>query len=71
MYTKKFIALTTEDIKKINASALAKTFQCASSYVSRILKSEVEPENKKAIEIIEAAQEILNSYDKVDQKVNS
>jgi predicted transcriptional regulator len=71
MYTKKFTALTPEQIKKINASALAKTFNCTQSYISRILKLQEEPNSKKPKKILEAARVILESYEVVDQKVNS
>ncbi|MBU2923016.1 hypothetical protein KO504_16830 [Winogradskyella psychrotolerans] len=66
MYTKKFIALTVDQIKRVNASALAKTFDCSSSYVSRILKSTELPSNEKAQKILKAAKEIVDHYESIN-----
>lgn len=66
MYTKKFIQLTENQIKMVNASGLAKKFDCSSSYVSRILKSESEPDNEKAQSILKAAREIINYYESIN-----
>lgn len=66
MYTKKFIPLTEIQIKMVNASGLAKKFECSSSYVSRILKSESEPKNEKAQNILKAATEIIEYYESIN-----
>ncbi|CDF80611.1 hypothetical protein BN863_28990 [Formosa agariphila KMM 3901] len=66
MYSKKFIALNPEEIKMVNASALAKKFDCTSTYVSRILKLENEPTNEKAQNIHQAAREIIEKYNQID-----
>lgn len=66
MYKKEFIALTENQIKMVNASALSKTFGCAQSYVSRILKSTEEPTNEKAQQILKAAREIVDYYESIN-----
>lgn len=66
MYKKEFIALTENQIKKVNASALAKNFSCSQSYVSRILKSTEEPTNEKAQQILKAAREIIKYYESIN-----
>ncbi|MBV7268409.1 hypothetical protein [Winogradskyella luteola] len=66
MYTKKFIPLTETQIKMVNASGLAKKFECSHSYVSRILKSESDPENDKAQNILKAAREIIEYYESIN-----
>jgi hypothetical protein len=65
MYTKKFTALEPDQIKKVNASALAKKFQCSSQYVSRVLKSTEEPKNEKAQQIFSKAVEIIEYYESI------
>lgn len=62
MYTKEFIPIAPEEIRKVNASALARQFNCTSAYVGRILKVEEEPKNEKARQIHEAAREIIKKY---------
>ncbi|QQV91538.1 hypothetical protein Peternella1_2 [Winogradskyella phage Peternella_1] len=66
MYKKEFIALTVDQLKRVNASALAKTFECSSSYVSRILKSDTEPKNERAKKILAAAKEIIQQYESIN-----
>lgn len=62
MYTKDFIPITPEEIRMVNASALAKQFSCTSSYVSRILKFNEKPANEKAQQIHDAARAIIKKY---------
>ena len=50
----------------VNASGLAKKFECSHSYVSRILKSESEPDNEKAKNILKAAREIVEYYEGIN-----
>lgn len=67
MYTKKLIPLSGEDIKKVNATVLAGTFNVSQSYVSRVLKSEKMPTSKSGQRILISAGMILDTYDKIMQ----
>lgn len=71
MYTKKLTPLSREDIKKVNATVLAATFNVSQSYVSRILKSKKSPSSKLAKKILIGAGMILETYDKVMQLMSS
>lgn len=62
MYQKKFIPFTEDEIRMVNASALAKQFNCTSMWVGKVLKLQEEPTNEKSKLIIEAAREIVNMY---------
>jgi len=64
MYTKIFIPFTDEQIKMINASALARQFNCTSMWVGKVLRLEKVPTNKNTIKIHEAAREIIDLYEK-------
>ena len=63
MYTKKLIPLFQEDIKKVNATVLASTFNVSQSYASRILNSDKPPTSKTGKKILISARVILDAYD--------
>jgi transcriptional regulator with XRE-family HTH domain len=71
MYTKKLTPLSREDIKKVNATVLASTFNVSQSYVSRILKSDRMPNSKSGKKILIAARIILDTYDNIRQLMTS
>lgn len=62
MYAKKFIPLTDEEIKRVNASALAKEFECTSAWVGRVMRCKSLPKNEKAQKIHASARRIVESY---------
>lgn len=67
MYTKKLIPLSQDDIKKVNATVLASTFNVSQSYASRILKSDKIPTSQSGKKILIAAHAILDTYDNIRQ----
>lgn len=62
MYKKEFIPFTDDEIRMINASALAKRFNCTSMWVGKVLKLQEAPTNEKALDIINAARDIVKAY---------
>ncbi len=62
MYTNIFIPLTSEDIKKVNASKLATKYGVSNSYVSRVLKTKKAPTSDKAKKIMDDAIAITKPY---------
>lgn len=70
MYKKEFIPLTEAEIKSINASALAKQFNCTSMWVGKVLKLQEEPTNEKSLNILKAARDIIAVYESYRLKNN-
>ncbi|WP_435135796.1 hypothetical protein [Formosa sp. A9] len=62
MYKKEFIPFTEDEIRMVNASALARQFNCTSTYIGRIMKLQEYPKNENAQLIIKAAREIVDTY---------
>jgi hypothetical protein len=68
MYKNNFISFSDDQIKMVNASALAKQFNCSSMWVGKVLKLDDAPTNKKAIKIFEAAKQIVELYEKQSEQ---
>jgi len=63
MYTKEFIPFTEHQIKMVNASALARQFNCTSMWIGKVLRLQEAPINLKTIKIYEAARQIIEIYE--------
>lgn len=63
MYRKNFLALTEDQIKMVNASALARQFNCTSMWIGKVLKLTEEPTNEKTKQIHKAARDIVEIYE--------
>lgn len=62
------LPLTSEQIKKVNATALADKHNCSNSYVSRALKKDEMPVKGKAKDIIQDAILIIQALLPIENK---
>lgn len=54
---------TEEQIKMVNASALARQFNCTSMWIGKVLRLQEAPTNPNSIKIHEAARQIIEIYE--------